>query len=103
MDDAHRAKLPKPEAGEDTSEFDKMVVGGMYAASDPYVQKIAGIESAKVKAINACQDSAEKNRFLREFMHIGQDVDFYWITPFFAEYVSGKYAASRRLLNIIRS
>lgn len=85
------AKLPKLEAGEqghvDTSEFDSMVRGGMYSAADPYVQRIAGIESAKVRAINDERDSAKRDKMLRDFMGIGPEVDFYWVMPFFAEYV----------------
>lgn len=72
---------------EDRKEFEIMINGGMYLASDPYIQKIAKQEAAKVKAINAEQDDARKMRLLRDFMGLSDDIDFYWVTPFFAEYV----------------
>jgi hypothetical protein len=75
------------DASDERKEFEIMVNGGMYLASDPYIQKIAKQESAKVKAINAEEDDAKKIRLLRDFMGLSDDVDFYWITPLFAEYV----------------
>jgi hypothetical protein len=84
------SRWPKPAPGDDTTEFDLMVKGGMYQASDPYVQKIAQQESAKVKAINAEQDDKKRDALLRDFMGLSQDVEFYWMMPIFAEYVSSK-------------
>lgn len=84
---SHKRTLPVPDAGDDTTEFDSMVSGGMYAASDPYVQKIAGIESAKVRAINDERDPIRRKELLRDFMGTPKETDFYWIMPFFAEYV----------------
>merc|ERR1712093_220252 len=70
----------------DKSQFEGMIRGEMYSYADPYIQKVAGEEAAKVKAINAETDEAKRMRLFRDFMGLSDDVDFYWVTPFFAEY-----------------
>lgn len=93
---AQDPRMPDPADGE-KAEFTSMIRGGMYLASDPYIQKIAAQESAKVKAINVEQDEAKRMQLLRDFMGIAQDIDFYWIGPLFAEYVRGRmWIFSRR-------
>lgn len=74
----------------DKSEFEGMIRGEMYSAGDLYIQKIAGQEAAKVRAINAETDDKKRMRLLRDFMGIGDEVDFYWIGPLFAEYVGAE-------------
>jgi len=59
----------------------------MYSAAGPYRRKIAKQEAAKVKAINTETDDATRDWLFQDFMGLGPDVDFYWVTPFVAEYM----------------
>lgn len=71
----------------DRSMFDGMIRGQDYVYSDLFIQKMAKQEGAKVKAINKAEDEETKMRLLRDFMRIGDEVDFSWSMPLFAEYV----------------
>ena len=87
MDNPAPAHVSTEDVPEDRAEFESMIRGGMYHAVDPYVQKIARQEGAKVRAINAEADDEKRMALLRQFMGIGKEIEFIWTGPFFAEYV----------------
>lgn len=86
MDNPAPAQVRTEDVPEDRAEFETMIRGGMYHAVDPYVQKIARQEGAKVRAINAEADDEKRMELLRQFMGIGEEIEFIWTGPFFAEY-----------------
>ena len=88
MDNPAPAHVSTKDVPEDRAVFERMIRGGMYHASDPYVQKIARQEGAKVRAINAEADDEKRMELLRQFMGLGKEIEFIWTGPFFAEYVS---------------
>ena len=88
MDNPAPTRVSTEDVPEDRAVFERMIRGGMYHASDPYVQKIARQEGTKVRAINAEEDDEKRMELLRQFMGIGKEIEFIWTGPFFAEYVS---------------
>lgn len=88
MDNPAPARVSTEDVPDERANFESMIRGGMYIAVDPYVQKIARQEGAKVRAINAETDDEKRMELLRQFMGIGKEIEFIWTGPFFAEYVS---------------
>jgi hypothetical protein len=71
----------------DPSEFERMVRGEMYSASDPYVRAMATQQAAKARAINEERDDEERDRLLRAFYNVKEGTNFYVVAPTFVEYV----------------
>jgi maltose O-acetyltransferase len=75
----------------DHSEFDLMVSGAPYLASDPYIQTVAKTQRAKLNEINAEKDEVRRIELLRGFFDLEKDSEFDVWAPFFCEYVSTNY------------
>ncbi len=81
--------LPVPAEGESRAEFDLMVSGKPYKASDKYVQRIAADKRSKVFEINDARDDAKRAELFKKFVKSGKEgANFYILLPFFCEYVS---------------
>jgi hypothetical protein len=80
--------LPEPAQGESIEEFNIMISGKPYRASDPYIQRIAGAKRSKVFEINDARDDAKRMNLFKQFVKSGkQDAKFFILLPFFCEYV----------------
>ncbi|KAG9119679.1 putative O-acetyl transferase [Ceratobasidium sp. 392] len=74
-------------ANQDRTEFDLMVSGGSYLASDPYIQTIARAQRAKLNEINAETDTEKRSELLHNFFNVEKETKFDIWAPFFCEYV----------------
>ncbi|KAG9079590.1 putative O-acetyl transferase, partial [Ceratobasidium sp. UAMH 11750] len=71
---------------QDRTEFDIMVSGGSYLASDPYIQTVAKAQRAKLNEINAEKDAARRSELLHSFLTVDKDAEIDIWMPFFCEY-----------------
>ncbi|KAG8686169.1 putative O-acetyl transferase [Ceratobasidium sp. 395] len=73
-------------SNDDRTEFELMVSGGSYLASDPYIQTVARTQRAKMNEINAEKDSAKRSELLHNFFNVDKETEFDIWAPFFCEY-----------------
>ncbi|KAG9079358.1 putative O-acetyl transferase [Ceratobasidium sp. 370] len=73
-------------ADQDRAEFDLMISGGSYLASDPYIQAIAKAQRAKLNEINAEKDTVRRSDLLHSFLNVNKDAEIDIWMPFFCEY-----------------
>lgn len=84
-----------PETGLDTTEFNLMLAGKPYLASDPYRCRISNAVTKQVYAFNEEKDMGKRCEFLQTFFKNGSDVEAprrLISLPFFCEYVSRQSA-----------
>lgn len=84
------------------AEFDLMVSGAPYLASDPYIGQVARAQRAKLNRINKEEDSEERMKLLRDFVNADKDAEFDIWAPFFCEYVSSSLLKSLLELTCMR-
>ena len=72
----------------DTSEFFGMIKGELYRYTDPYISKVARVESAKIRRINKEDDDDKRLAMVRDFLNLPADIDINVVPPFWAEYAS---------------
>ncbi|KAG5646093.1 hypothetical protein DXG03_004332 [Asterophora parasitica] len=75
--------IPQPAAIESRDEFELMVSGKPYLASDPYVQRVAQAQRKKVYAINDERDDEKRNALMRKFFKSSGEGKYYNHPPFF--------------------
>lgn len=71
----------------DTTEYDLMVQGLPYLASDPYICQVRARGSTQLRAINAEYDDGKRTELMRQFFTCDPDAEIYIVLPFFCEYV----------------
>ncbi|KAJ7499477.1 putative O-acetyl transferase [Mycena latifolia] len=81
------------DAKSDETEFNLMVQGKPYLASDPYIGRVAAAQRAKLRVINAELDAAKRRTLLHDFFTVtdeGENAswEIVIVEPFFCEYVS---------------
>jgi hypothetical protein len=76
------------EQRETSEEYELMLAGKPYLASDPYIQQVHETAAIKVKEINSEHDGAKRQQLLRAFFTCAPDADVFVTLPFFCEYVS---------------
>jgi acetyltransferase-like isoleucine patch superfamily enzyme len=83
------------DALDDKTEFNLMIQGKPYLASDPYIGRVAAAQRAKLRAINAELDVAKRQALCHDFFTVtdeGEDGkwEMGFVSPFFCEYVRTK-------------
>jgi hypothetical protein len=76
-----------PDESLSKAEFELMISGKPYLASDPYIRQVASKAAAKVREINKEEDDIKRQALVRSFIKCDSNAQI-WITPpFFCEYV----------------
>jgi hypothetical protein len=75
----------------DRTEFERMIVGEPYFASDPYIQQVATAQRKKVDEINAEKDDTKRETLFKNFLKCKEDATVAIVLPFFCEYVCGHF------------
>ncbi|KAJ7664705.1 hypothetical protein B0H17DRAFT_299562 [Mycena rosella] len=74
----------------DDTEFNLMVQGKPYLASDPYIGRVATAQRAKLRAINVQLDATKRTTLLHDFFTVTDEGESAWeigiVEPFFCEY-----------------